>query len=534
MKSIEGGQTDILTLKVLVVDDSEADFSALKTLFAKLRSSKYDLDWASAHDEGLERLTNGSYDVCLLDYSIDDDGGFTFLRSAQKLAPAVPIILLSQGLSLDRDVQALRLGAADYLSKSRLQAGFLHRSIRYALERRKSRNQAIRIERHLSLAQKMNSLGELAFGMAHDLRDSLAIVQAELKSLHKELSHKKTCSNSIQKAQEGCRTAERTIEHILVCADQNIQDIQSVDLETLLTNTITDLDLSISNDTKLELELGQTTIPSINGNPKQIQQVLMNLVLNAQEMMPRGGTINCSLAISQVESAPAMRPEARPGEYVTLSIHDTGIGIPADHLDRLFDPLFSTKQKGNMLGLGLPAVAAIMKNHSGWIEINSILNEGTTAILYFPTFQTEESVIAGRVEQDITNSSIQTSHKCKGKVLVIDEQEDLGELITLYLAAAGFDSKYFSRPEHAIDWFEKHAEEIDLVVLDARLSRMNSKDCFLALAKISPDVKVVICDQDYTDSTEDLLTAGALKYFQKPNRYPTLVTWVQETLGSDD
>ena len=542
MESIAGGQTEPTVVRVLIVDDSEDDYAAIRQLFKKLRSQTYQLDWACSESEGFQRLKNDTYDVCLLDHSVDGRGGLEFLDRVQKEAASIPIILLSEGLSLDNDIAALRAGAADYLSKGRLQPGFLQRAIRYAVERRKTRIAAIEVEKQLVHSQQMKALGQLAASMAHDLNNALGAVVGHLDLIIMGTENNPELNSSARIALDGCERASSLIEHILACSSQDTTLTPGINLHQVVLETIDVLSRILPRSVSISTAIDRAQSLLINGNAAQIRQALVNLALNAHEAMPDGGTIHFQFSVSTIDSPPRNAINSNPGTFVRLEVRDTGNGIPPEFKERVFDPSFTTKNAGNGLGLGLSTVMATMENHAGWVEIQSTPGSGTQVFLSFPLAASDgqthiESDRINKIKTAIApllndQKQQQSNKPAKGKILIIDDEVTLVELIKLYLAAAGFDSKSFTNPVHAIEWYTLHHDEIDLIVLDMCMPQLHGTECFAKLRSINSEASIALCSGTFEDEAQDLLNQGALRFFQKPGRYPTMITWIAETIAA--
>jgi signal transduction histidine kinase len=536
VESITGGQAESTVLRVLIVDDCEDDYASIRELFKKLRSQRYELDWADSSQEGLKRLREQSYDVCLLDHSIDDESGLTFLETVKKQDSGIPVILLSEGLSLDKDVAALRAGAADYLSKSRLQPGFLHRAIRFAVERRKSRTEAIEVEKQLLHSQQMKALGQLAASMAHDLNNALGAVVGHLDLIIMGTEDNPDLNHSAKVALDGCERASSLIEHILACSSQDSTLTPDVNLHEIVLETVDVLGRIIPPSVTITTSVNRTQALLINGNAAQIRQAIVNVALNAYEAMPDGGSLHFQFSIEDSSSL-----GMTSGKAVRLDIRDTGVGIASETLPRVFDPSFTTKNTGAGLGLGLSTVLAAMDNHRGKVEIDSSPGSGTSISLLFPlldnsaremreTERIEKVKAAVRPLFDGSKPKKKNTSQ-KGKVLLIEDEVTLVELLKLYLAAAGFETKEFCNPIHALEWYELHHDEIDLIVLDMIMPQLHGVECFDQLMDINPVAAIAICSGAFDDEVQTLLDRGALKFFQKPGRYPTMVTWIAETIA---
>jgi CheY-like chemotaxis protein len=224
---------------------------------------------------------------------------------------------------------------------------------------------------------------------------------------------------------------------------------------------------------------------SAEADEGQLSQVINNLIINAKQAMPNGGIINVSVENINLESEPGHALYLKDGRYVKITVQDQGIGIPKQHLNRIFDPYFTTKQKGS--GLGLAACYSIIKNHDGYITVDSELGVGTTFTIYLPSSEREISEKADKEEKALL---------VNGKILVMDDEEVVREIIGEMLYHIGCEVEFAIDGQEAIELYKRARESekpFDAVILDLTVpGGMGGKDAMKALLQIDPGVRAVV------------------------------------------
>ena len=270
----------------------------------------------------------------------------------------------------------------------------------------------------------------------------------------------------------------------------------------------------------------ETRIPedlwTVSADPTQIHQVLLNLCLNARDAMAAGGTL--SLAAENVvfdEHYAAMNPEAEAGPYVILEVVDTGVGIPADNLEKIFDPFFTTKEPGVGTGLGLSTVHGIVKGHGGFVQVRSQVGEGTLFKVYLPAIPAVVEVSEIPPGEEIPTGSGET-------ILVVDDEEVIVRLARRVLERAGHRVVTAADGAEALERFGPRGDGIDLVLLDRTLPRLHGEQVLERLRSLRPGVKVVVCTGDGSVGAERF--PGAAAILHKPYLPAELVAVIRQVL----
>jgi PAS domain S-box-containing protein len=391
-------------------------------------------------------------------------------------------------------------------------------------ERKRAEEKSMRLQRQLLQSQKMEAIGQLAAGIAHDLNNALAAVVGHLQLLKLGAADAAKSEHSIDTALTGCKRATSLIEQLLGFSRQGKYNTTTVSLERVARETIDFLRKVLGAEIEIVIEPPSKELFVI-GDASQIQQALTNLIINAKQAMPSGGRITFRFGVKQVDRPERFNPSALPGSFCVVSVEDTGTGIAPENVDKVFDPFFTTKTQSNGTGLGLSTVYGMLQSHGGWVELESELGRGSEFLLFFPE--------AKGAVREVVQTSPKEVQSCSGTIVVIDDEPVLVELGKEFLTRAGFKVHGFSDVEEALQWYRRHWAAVDMIVLDMKMPGMDGSECFHQLKHIHPDARVVMLSGYSQDqAAQDLLNRGALRFFQKPLKYPDLVQWIANTLSS--
>jgi len=378
---------------------------------------------------------------------------------------------------------------------------------------RKRTEEALRqSEEQLRKAQRMEAIGRLAGGVAHDFNNMLTAIigTAELAML--ELHRDHPVRRDLKEIKQTADRAANLTRQLLAFASQQIIAPGIFNLNELVTNLEKMLHRLIGED----IDLVITPAPDIGlvkVDAGQIEQVIVNLAVNARDAMPAGGALALQTANFTVDQDfTAKHPELPPGEYVTLTVHDTGSGMSAEVKARLFEPFFTTKEVGKGTGLGLATCYGIIKQNSGHIEVESEINQGSWFRLYFPRFEDEAIMPSPPNYTSAISSGTET-------VLLVEDEPAVREVATRMLRAQGYQVLVAANGEEAIQIAHSHAgESIHLLVTDVVMPRLSGKAVADQLKTIRPDMKVLFIS-GYSDDTlvrHGAAESSSLNFLQKP------------------
>src|ERR1700677_3892312 len=376
-----------------------------------------------------------------------------------------------------------------------------------------------RIELQFMRAQRMESLGILAGGIAHDLNNILTPIMLSIDVLKGGAvdQHTKFILETIEmSARRGSEIVQQVLSFARGLEGQRIP-IQPKYLLKDIEHIITD---TFPKDIRLQLMLPHDIWPII-GDPTQVQQVLLNLCVNARDAMPSGGTLsiraeNCIADEQYV----AMNPLAKPGNYISIAVADAGVGIPKEIMDKIFEPFFSTKEVGKGTGLGLSSVRAIVKSHEGFINVYSEPGRGTTFKVYLPAQPgaafADESTDAPK-EPDLPRGSGET-------VLVVDDEASIITITSETLQAYGYNVLTASNGAEAVAIYAQQRKKIAVVLTDLSMPVMDGRATIYAVLKINPKAKIVaMSGMDEAESVAKASSAGIKHFISKPYTAGTLL-----------
>jgi CheY-like chemotaxis protein len=322
------------------------------------------------------------------------------------------------------------------------------------------------------------------------------------------------------------RSASLT-QQLLTFARQENQISEAVDLNAIASEAIGILERSIDKKIVIVRNLDARQ-PTVLGDASRLQSAILNLALNAGDAMPRGGqlSIRSETVLLDADLCARQVLPVEPGPYVMLEVADDGEGMTREAMDRLYEPFFTTKEKGRGTGLGLPAVYGAVKSHRGTIDVRSELAKGTVVRLYLPLHEA--------ATKDAGADSLPATTLPRGlRVMVVEDEEPLRAMVDLILKTLGCEVSTFENGARAADYYATHWNAVDLVVLDMRMPVMDGTETFHALYAINPAVKVLLASgHSLTGAAQALLQGGARGFIQKPYRRQTLVEKIQEALAS--
>ena len=249
----------------------------------------------------------------------------------------------------------------------------------------------------------------------------------------------------------------------------------------------------------------------IKGDATQLQQVLMNLCVNARDAMPDGGTLTLSVDKAQLGDAPRLHPKAHAGPYLVLSVADTGTGVPPGLMDKIFDPFFTTKPMGHGTGLGLPTVLGIVENHGGFILVESQMGKGTVFRAYLPAVPAEK-------HNEPAHMGDNPLPKGNGElILVIDDEPAIRKLTYVILTKNGYDAFLASDGREGVELFEKNQDAIKVVVTDLMMPKLDGPATIRALRKIRPEIRTItITGLGEESKMGEAKAAGSDAFLHKP------------------
>jgi PAS domain S-box-containing protein len=386
-------------------------------------------------------------------------------------------------------------------------------------EQRRLEEERERLRGELFQAQKMEAIGTLAGGVAHDFNNILGGVLGSLSLLELDLENDPGRRDEVRAIEGMVRRGADLAKQLLGFARGGKYEVKPLDLAKVVSSTST-----MFARTRRELSITLSfaaDLPAVLMDHTQLEQVLLNLLLNAGQAMSMGGTIVLAASPRQVDAQEAERHQILPGRYVELCIGDTGEGMDEATRARIFEPFFTTKGPGKGSGLGLASVYGIIKHHKGGISVESTLGKGTTFTLLLPaTDQTVE-------DRPTKESSVVRG---QGTVLVVDDEAAMLSVCQRMMGQMGYDVIAVSSGEAALEQVRKLRPR--LVILDLTMPGMSGASTFTAMHELAPEIPVLLSSGYSVDGqAQTLLAAGCRGFLQKPYSIHELSARVREILG---
>ncbi len=379
-----------------------------------------------------------------------------------------------------------------------------------------------KLEERLLRAQKMEAVGTLAGGIAHDFNNILAGVLGYAEIIRGRIGDDELLKKAVNIIEDSAKRGASLARRILNVSRKERLELKITDINTIVRETVEILQRSIPKGIGIEMKLSEG-LPGIKADPTQMQQVIMNLAINARDAMPDGGTMRIETSMVGMENGAANGLSADDG-FIRLSVSDTGKGIEKEHQVRIFDPFFTTKGPGEGTGLGLYIVHSVVTSHGGYINLYSEPNKGTRFNIYFPAHAGKAEDVKGAEEEDLSGS---------GTVLVIDDEGSVRELVKDLLGPLGYTVVTAADGAEGIGAFREHRQKVAVVLLDMIMPKMGGAEVFQRLQSMDPKVKILLCSgygHEGLAGIKNLLNNGAKGFVQKPFTKKTIGKAVKQAL----
>jgi len=624
-------------VRVLLVDDDEDDYVLTRDYFLEIRLARFDLEWIASYDTALKTMARNQHDVCLLDYRLGDRNGLELLRQAVANGCKAPIILLTGRGDHEIDLEAMKAGAADYLEKGQLGAHALERSIRYAIERKRSEQkireqvalldvatdailvrdldhqilfwnkgaerlygwkaeeslgkyanrllyketaaqyqdiqqmllengswqgelyqvtkfgqdiivesrwtlvrdsedkpksilvvntditQKKQLEAQFLRTQRLESIGTLAGGIAHDLNNVLTPIIASAQLLLSNQLNDQKRQQLIMTVESSAKRGAALVKQVLSFA-RGLEGKRAV---LQLKHLLLEIRQIVKETFPKAIEFTMLLPPElwvVSGDATQLHQVFMNLCVNARDAMPYGGTLEIRAENLFIDHNYAqMHLEAQVGPYIAITVTDTGTGIAPEVLDRIFEPFFTTKDQGVGTGLGLSTVMGIIKGHGGFVTVNSQVGVGTEFKVYLPA-------VRGAVTPEAADLKLP---KGQGElILVVDDEVAICEITKTTLETYNYRTLIAGDGIEAIALYAQHKDEINAVLIDMMMPSMDGSTTIRTLQKINPQIKIIaFSGLVSSDKIAVTLGTGVKAFLSKPYTAQELLKTISEVLS---
>ena len=521
-------------LSILLIEDCAADVQAIRSMLDEAGAAA-ELIVVGTVDEGLHRVAVGGIDVVLLDLHVPCAKETSLVTAFHQSAPHIPILVVSDVETDSVALDAVQAGAQDCLFKSKLAGHWLWRALRYAVERQA-------LEEQLRRSQKMQAIGQLAGGVAHDFNNLLTVINGRAQLALEKMERKVSAQADVELIYQTGQRAAVLTQQLLAFSRRQVLRPEILSLNAVVRGIEPVLRGSLPETLSFELKLAENIQP-MRADRGQLEQVLVNLVVNARDAMTFGGTLtietsNAAMAGDAI-SIGALKPHRAHDSgiiniktlsgksYVRLSVRDTGCGMDSETLSRAFEPFFTTKEQGKGTGLGLATVYGIVRQSGGHIELSSEVNKGTSVTIYLPCAE-------GVSNAEHSSKVLPAVTKGGETILLVEDEDDVRELICDVLLTKGYTVFASEDGKHALEICRTQTGQIDLMVTDVIMPGMSGPELAAAVHLQRPHLRVLFMSGYTGDSVAEqkLMERGA-PFIQKPFKTMEFIQKVRSVLDED-
>ncbi len=387
-------------------------------------------------------------------------------------------------------------------------------------DRKKAEEERHKLEVQFQQAQRFEALGTLAGGIAHDFNNLLMNIQGNTSLMLCEIKTSHPYFQLLKNIEKQVKSGAQLTRQMLGYARKGKFNVKAIDLNQVVEES-TETFGRTRKEITIQRDLEEDLYP-IEVDRGQIGQVLLNLYVNAADAMPGGGTLSLKTNNVSHLNIKSTQYSANPGHYVQLTISDSGIGMDRHTLEHLFDPFFTTKEMGRGTGLGLASVYGIIKSHDGYIDVESEKGQGTTFTIFLPA--------SDKAVEDHTDTAAELI-RGSGTILVVDDENLVLDVAANMLEKLGYTVLKALNGNEAVNIFETHKDEIQMVVLDIIMPDMGGSEVYDKIKTIHPDVKVLLSSGYSVDGQAiELLERGCDGFMQKPFTMEELSGKVEQVL----
>lgn len=512
-------------LKIFFLEDNPDD---VELELHELRKDGFNILFEVARDrkEFLEKLKDFNADIILADYTLPDITGIEAINICKEMNMDIPVILITGAGNEIIAVDSLRLGAIDYIIKKNI-AGLPARVLR-ALEiwaDRKARERAEadkqKLQQLLFQAQKMESVGRLASGVAHDFNNILTGILGFSELMLQDTPKDSPSYERLQTISTLCKRGAMLIKQLLIFGRNIPVEFKKININSLIKDNLGFIRHAVKEGIEIRLNL-QDGIPEIEADTGQLTQVLVNLSFNSADAMEGKGVLEF-----KTERYLSERHTGLADEYVCLSLSDTGCGIPVYDIPKIFDPFFTTKAVGKGTGLGLAIVYSIVNTHGGWIIVNSELGKGTTFNIYLPAIHGELSNVSALDEEKKIKM-----YRGNETILLVENKEELRAQYTTALNRLNYNVFSAKNSEEALDIYLATPKKIDLIISDIIMPGKSGMEFFNDLRFINPDVKFILVTDHGLNEQVEYISKEVKAVIKKPYNIQEMARVIREVLDS--
>ncbi len=507
-------------IRVLIIEDSEDDALLIAR---ELKSGGYDVKHQRVDSAGaLARACDSQdWDLIISDHSMPHFSGTDALNLVRSKHLDVPFIFVSGTIGEETAVAAMKNGAQDYLMKDNLKR--LVSAVQRELRESEHRKERERLQKHVQQLQKFEAIGRLSGGIAHDFNNLIGAILGWAELGYEQTAPGTKARERFKKIREQSHRAAKLTSQLLAFGRRQILQPHKINLNLFIREEMSFLGKVIGEN--IDVKIAEAPdLQVIHADPTQVQQVFMNLCLNARDAMPAGGQLRIETRNAAIEEdAEGPHVHATPGNYVLMTVTDTGLGMDAATAERIFEPFFTTKELGKGTGLGLATVYGIVKQHHGFIYVDTEPGKGSSFRVYFPA---KSGVHEPR---EVIDNGL--ALKGSETILLVEDDDGLRESVQEMLRSLGYRVIAASDGKKAVELFRENADEIQLVITDIVMPSQGGLQSYPELVAIRPDIEVIFTT-GYADEAESLVThlEKGTQFLQKPYSLPKLSQFIRNAL----
>jgi PAS domain S-box-containing protein len=382
------------------------------------------------------------------------------------------------------------------------------------------------LETQLRQAQKLDSVGQLAGGVAHDFNNILAAIMMHLSLLHQNPNLDAETIEALKELESEAKRAANLTRQLLMFSRRSVMQMRAVDLNEVVRNLMKMLRRLLGEHITIHVQHAEN-LPAVEGDTGMLEQVLLNLAVNARDAMPKGGNLTITTEARQLDAETAKHnTERRIGNFACLTVTDTGTGMDDAVMKRIFEPFFTTKEIGKGTGLGLPTAYGIVKQHQGWIEVESQRGQGTKFHVFIPL----KSVATPAPEIHDTPIPLMRG---QGTVLLVEDEDIVRRPIGIYLRKLGYEVLEAANGNQALTIWREHREKVDLLFTDMVMPEgLTGLELAERLIMEKPSLKIIISSGYSTEfSAHGVTTESGFIYLPKPSSSAIIASTVRNCIA---
>ena len=516
------------SLRVLFVEDSPDDVELIRLELAR---HGFDVQprVAETRTEFVTAMKEGTWDVVLSDHSMKGFSSTDALHLLHDHDSDIPFIIVSGTIGEDAAVEAMRAGAHDYVLKHNLRrlGPAVERELRESANRRMQRSTQAALqasEHRLRHAQRMEAVGRLAGGIAHDFNNLLTVILGFSEFLIEQLPPDQPAHRDASEIRMAAQRATRLTKQLLAFSRQQVLERRVIDAVEAVSQLQPMIARLIGEDVQFTFTHADPPLLVLM-DPGQFEQIVMNLVINARDAMPAGGHLTAFLDRARIDAAHAADLEIPPGHYVMLAVSDTGEGIDDETLDHIFEPFFTTKAPGSGTGLGLSTVFGIVHQCGGAVDVNSVVNQGTTFRVYLPV---SGAAVADREPEVVKAPAAERV----STILLAEDEQGVRAFLEMALTRAGHHVIATPSGTEAVAIGSTTKAPIDLFISDVVMPGLSGPDAADKLRQTHPQMRAIFLS-GYSShvALPDRVIADPGSFLQKPFTVEALLAKVRDRLA---